>query len=150
STPSGSLRRGVSQGGRRGRSRAVRRGRPGLHHAQGGLPGVQPRPRDDRRVRAQADPVARPSDPPSPGSIAVPQSIGRATRPRTKQERPVTPAKLTVRHIRGRPVMVPFRRPPVAASGAFTHAALVLVDLETLEGITGRSYVFGFGAWTVK
>jgi mandelate racemase len=46
--------------------------------------------------------------------------------------------------------MVPFRRPPVAASGAFTHAALVLVDLETEEGITGRSYVFGFGAWTLK
>ena len=62
----------------------------------------------------------------------------------------MNPAKLTVRHIRGRPVMVPFKRPPVAASGAFTHAALVLVDLETEEGITGRSYVFGFSAWTLK
>jgi len=58
--------------------------------------------------------------------------------------------KLTVRNIRARPVMVPFRRPPVAASGAFTHAALMLVDLETEEGITGRSYVFAFSAWTLK
>ena len=59
-------------------------------------------------------------------------------------------ATLTVRNIRARPVMVPLKRPPVAASGAFTHAALVLIDLETEEGITGRSYVFGFSAWTLK
>ena len=58
--------------------------------------------------------------------------------------------KLTVRNIRARAVMVPFKRPPIAASGAFTHAALVLVDLETEEGITGRSYIFGFSAWTLK
>ena len=62
----------------------------------------------------------------------------------------MNPPRLTIRNIRARPVMVPFRRPPVAASGAFTHAALVLVDLETEEGITGRSYLFGFGAWTLK
>jgi mandelate racemase len=46
--------------------------------------------------------------------------------------------------------MVPFKRPPVSASGALSHAALVLVDLETEEGITGRSYVFGFAPWTLK
>jgi mandelate racemase len=62
----------------------------------------------------------------------------------------VNASTLTVRNICARPVMVPFRRPPVAASGAFTHAALVLVDLETEEGITGRSYLFGFSAWTLK
>ena len=56
-------------------------------------------------------------------------------------------ATLTIRDIRARPVMVPFKRPPVSASGALPHAALVLVDLETEEGITGRSYVFGFGQW---
>lgn len=56
---------------------------------------------------------------------------------------------LTIRHIRGRPVMVPFKRPPVSASGALSHAALVLVDLETEEGITGRAYVFGFAPWTL-
>ena len=30
------------------------------------------------------------------------------------------------------------------------HAALVLIDLETEEGVTGRAYVFGFGPWTLK
>jgi mandelate racemase len=58
-------------------------------------------------------------------------------------------ATLTIRNIRARPVMVPFKRPPVSASGALPHAALVLVDLETEEGITGRSYVFGFGRWAL-
>ena len=59
-------------------------------------------------------------------------------------------AKQTVRHIRARPVIVPFKRPPVAASGALPRAALVLIDLETDDGITGRSYVFGFSAWTLR
>jgi len=46
--------------------------------------------------------------------------------------------------------MVPFKRPPVSASGALPHAALVLVDLETAEGITGRSYLFAFGQWALQ
>jgi mandelate racemase len=57
---------------------------------------------------------------------------------------------LTIRDIRARPVMVPFKRPPVSASGALPHAALVLVDLETEEGITGRSYLFGFAQWALE
>src|SRR5437867_1916678 len=57
---------------------------------------------------------------------------------------------LTIRDIRARPVMVPFKRPPASASGALPHAALVLVDLETEEGITGRSYLFGFGRWSLE
>jgi len=51
-------------------------------------------------------------------------------------------ATLTIRDIRARPVMVPFKRPPVSASGALPRAALVLIDLETEEGITGRSYLW--------
>ena len=59
--------------------------------------------------------------------------------------------KLTLRQLRARPVLVPFRRPPVAASGGLSQAAaLVLVDLETDEGVTGRAYLFGFAAWTLK
>jgi mandelate racemase len=61
----------------------------------------------------------------------------------------VRAGELTVRSVRGRPVLVPFRRPPVSASGALAHAALVLVDLETQEGITGRAYVFGFMPWAL-
>ncbi len=56
----------------------------------------------------------------------------------------------TIRRIRARPVQVPFKRPPISASGALPHAALVLIDLETEEGLTGRSYLFGFAPWTLK
>ena len=51
--------------------------------------------------------------------------------------------------LRARPVLPPFRRPPVSASGALPRAALVLFDLETDAGVTGRSYVFGFAPWTL-
>ena len=59
------------------------------------------------------------------------------------------PEALTIRSLRARPVLVPFKRPPTSASGAIPTAALVLIDLETNGGITGRSYVFGFAAWTL-
>jgi mandelate racemase len=56
---------------------------------------------------------------------------------------------MTINGLRARPVLVPFRRPPVSASGAIPKAALVLFDLHTSEGVTGRSYVFGFAPWTL-
>jgi mandelate racemase len=59
-------------------------------------------------------------------------------------------AKLAIRNIRARPVLVPFKRPPVSASGTIPGATLVLIDLETEAGIIGRSYVFGFAPWTLK
>ncbi|HEY7206587.1 MAG TPA: enolase C-terminal domain-like protein [Methylomirabilota bacterium] len=56
---------------------------------------------------------------------------------------------LRLRALRARPVLTPIRRPPVSASGAIPKAALVLFDLETDGGVIGRSYVFGFSAWTL-
>ena len=60
------------------------------------------------------------------------------------------PMNLKIKNIRARPVMVPFKRPPVSASGALPTAALILIDLETDGGVVGRSYVFGYAPWTVK
>src|SRR5580765_8575505 len=57
--------------------------------------------------------------------------------------------KLTVKNLRARPVLVPLRRPLVAASGTMPNCALVLIDLETEEGVTGRAYVFGFMPWAL-
>ena len=59
-------------------------------------------------------------------------------------------AKLKVRNIRARAVLAPFKRQPMSASGGIPHAALVLIDLETDQGITGRSYVFGYASWTPR
>jgi mandelate racemase len=59
-------------------------------------------------------------------------------------------ASLKIRNIRARPVLAPFKRPPMSASGGIPSAALVLIDLETDGGVTGRAYVFGFAPWTLK
>lgn len=52
--------------------------------------------------------------------------------------------KLTIKNIRARAVMAPMKRPPASASGSIPGAALVLIDIETGEGVTGRAYVFTF------
>jgi len=48
---------------------------------------------------------------------------------------------LTLRSIKATPVVVPLKRPVMAATGSIPQAPLVLVDLETEQGITGRAYV---------
>lgn len=58
--------------------------------------------------------------------------------------------KLKVRSLRARALAVPIKRPLATATGAVSIAPLVLVDLETDGGITGRSYLFGIGAHNMK
>jgi mandelate racemase len=45
-----------------------------------------------------------------------------------------------LRGVRARALSVPMRRPLTTAGGAITHAAIVLIDLETEEGVRGASY----------
>ena len=45
---------------------------------------------------------------------------------------------------RARPVAAPLKYPPRPASGAIDKAALVLIDIETDQGITGCTYLFTF------
>ncbi len=49
---------------------------------------------------------------------------------------------LTIKNFRVRAVNVPIKRPLATASGLIGFAPLVLLDLETEQGITGHSYVF--------
>ncbi len=51
---------------------------------------------------------------------------------------------LKITAVSARPVMVPMARPLHTASGAVEQAALVLIDIETNQGFTGRSYLFAF------
>lgn len=51
-------------------------------------------------------------------------------------------AHLHIRDLRARAVMAPMRRPLATASGTITRAPLVLLDLETAEGVTGIAYLF--------
>jgi len=55
-----------------------------------------------------------------------------------------------LRALSARPVSVPIPRPLVTAGGAVTHAALVLVDLETEAGIRGAAYLFTPGTFALK
>ena len=50
--------------------------------------------------------------------------------------------RLTVRAIRARPVEVPMRHVLGTSQAAVRAAPLLLVDLETDEGVTGRAYLF--------
>jgi len=49
-----------------------------------------------------------------------------------------------------RAVAAPMRRPLATSSGSLTQAVLVLLDLQTEAGITGRSYLFPIGAHHVR
>ena len=51
--------------------------------------------------------------------------------------------KLRVSGLIARAVLVPMRRPLATSTGAITTAPLLLLDLQTTAGITGRAYLFG-------
>lgn len=51
---------------------------------------------------------------------------------------------LTIRDIKARAVVAPLKRPIRTAVGAIPSAPLVLIDVSTEEGITGRAYLFAY------
>ncbi|HYM31243.1 MAG TPA: enolase C-terminal domain-like protein [Candidatus Cybelea sp.] len=57
--------------------------------------------------------------------------------------------KLTLRNLRTRAVRVPMRRPLATRVVVLESAPLVLIDLETEEGVTGRAYIFAYLAAAV-
>ncbi len=50
-------------------------------------------------------------------------------------------AKLTLKSVQVRPVVVPLRRPIVSKVGLYDNWPLILIDLFTEEGVVGRSYL---------
>ena len=56
----------------------------------------------------------------------------------------IAEAKLIVAGIKARTVNVELERPMQTSSGEIPTALLVLIDLETREGTTGRVYVFSY------
>lgn len=59
-------------------------------------------------------------------------------------------ADLTITDIRARAVDAPIARPVRTASGTIPSAPLVLIDVETDKGVTGRSYIFGYTPITLR
>jgi mandelate racemase len=52
---------------------------------------------------------------------------------------------LHIRNVRVRAVAPPMKRPLATSTGKLTEASLLLIDLQTDQGIVGRSYLFGLG-----
>lgn len=57
---------------------------------------------------------------------------------------------LTIARITARAVNVPLSKPHPTAGGNVTSAPLVLIDLETKEGVTGRAYLFCYSTIALK
>jgi len=55
-----------------------------------------------------------------------------------------------IRCLRATPVNVPLARPHPTASGVVSSAPLVLMDLETDQGLTGHAYVFCYTPIALK
>jgi mandelate racemase len=51
---------------------------------------------------------------------------------------------LTIRSVTARAVLAPLPRPLRTASGAIPAAPLLLIDVDTEQGVSGRAYVFGY------
>src|SRR5690606_19745502 len=60
------------------------------------------------------------------------------------------PSGLTLRGIRARPAVLKLRRPIRIKIATITDWPLVLVDLLTEEGVTGRSYVGPYAAKSMR
>ena len=58
--------------------------------------------------------------------------------------------KLTFKSVTVRTVAVPLRRPIVSKVGLFDRWPMILIDLETEEGIVGRSYLEPYLAHSVR
>jgi mandelate racemase len=62
----------------------------------------------------------------------------------------VNASALKIRGLQATPVNAPLARPHPAASGVVESAPLVLVDLETAQGLTSSSYVFCYTSIALK
>ena len=54
---------------------------------------------------------------------------------------PIMSDTLTLRRLRARPVSLTLERPVVAKIATIRKWPLILIDLETEEGVTGRAYL---------
>ena len=55
-----------------------------------------------------------------------------------------------IRGVKARGLVVPISRPVKTAFGVIDAAPMVLIDVETDQGVTGRSYIFAYAKLTLK
>src|SRR6187549_1129837 len=59
-------------------------------------------------------------------------------------------ATLSIRSVRARAIVAPISRPVKNAFGVIDAAPLVLIDVETDQGVTGRAYIFAYSKLTLR
>ena len=55
-----------------------------------------------------------------------------------------------IRSVKARALVVPLKRPVKNAFGVIDNGPLVLIDVETDQGVTGHSYIFAYTRLTLK
>ena len=55
-----------------------------------------------------------------------------------------------IRGVKARSVVVPLKRPVKTAFGVIDSGPLVLIDVETDQGVTGRTYIFAYSKLTLN
>src|SRR5213592_4771925 len=55
-----------------------------------------------------------------------------------------------IRSVKARGLVVPLARPVKNAFGVIDAAPMVLIDVDTDQGVTGRAYIFAYARMTVK
>ena len=110
------------------------------------------RPQCRRRCRSTWNRVTASRSPGSAGTVVARRPRKSASPPRPTARSPTCSRFMPTVHARDRAapypgrnrrlIRVPMRRPLHACASRFTEAPLVLIDLDTDEGITGRTYIF--------
>jgi L-alanine-DL-glutamate epimerase-like enolase superfamily enzyme len=67
-----------------------------------------------------------------------------------EREAAMSEPKLTIESLTARAVVVPLARPLRTASGEIPAAPLLLLDLATAQGVTGRAYLFAYTRVTLR
>src|SRR3954451_11735873 len=66
------------------------------------------------------------------------------------KESPMSTAPPAIRSVQARAVIAPISRPVKNAFGVIEAAPLVLIDVETDQSVSGRSYIFAYSKITLK
>ena len=68
----------------------------------------------------------------------------------SSEEKAMSTSVPAIRSVTARGVVVPLARPLKNAFGVFDSAPLVLIDVETDQGVTGHAYIFAYTKLTLK
>src|SRR6185369_9222485 len=109
-------------------------------------PRSRPRRASSSSARVTSSPTGRTTPRAAPCSTA---RSGCGTRGR-RSRRPGSRRPMKLRDVQARALIAPLDPPVRTASGHVSQAPILLIDLVTDAGVIGRSYLFGYHAFTLR